>query len=41
MKINKLMVAIVAAMAMVSFASQVVAADKIKLQTKDKLMICK
>ncbi len=41
MKINKLMVAIVAALAMVSFASQVIAADK--LQTKDqiKLMICK
>jgi len=41
MKLNKLMVAIVAALATVAFASQVVAADKIQLQTKDKLMICK
>lgn len=41
MKLNKLMVAIVAALAMVSFASQVIAADQIKLQIKDKLMICK
>lgn len=41
MKINKLTVAIVAALATVSFAAQAIAADKLQTRDKIKLMICK